>query len=236
MTPASSRAAQADAPDAAAGPRIESWVVGALQENCYLVTDPATGAAALVDPGAEGDRLVAAVRAAERERGVRLEAVWLTHAHVDHVGALKEVTAAYDVPVHLHPLDRPVFDLAGRAAAVYGLPWEDQPAPNAEFSDGQELALGDLRFTVLHTPGHAPGHVVIHGAGVLLAGDLLFQGSIGRTDLPMADPRAMTRSLARVAALPPNTAVFPGHGPATAIGRELRANPFLNGGARPLGG
>jgi glyoxylase-like metal-dependent hydrolase (beta-lactamase superfamily II) len=218
------------------GARVTGWVVGPLQENCFLVQDPATGAGALVDPGADGDALVAALREREQTHGLRLEAVWLTHAHLDHVGALKEVTAAYRVPVYLHALDRPVFAFAGRSAAMYGLPWEEQPAPDAEYVDGEELALGDLQFRVLHTPGHAPGHVVIHGAGVLMAGDLLFSGSIGRTDLPMADPRAMTRSLARVAGLPRETAVYPGHGPATTIGAELRSNPFLNGGARPLGG
>ena len=230
-------AANAGALDASErAPQVAGWVVGPLQENCYLVQDPATGAGALVDPGAEGDRLVAALRERERTHGLRLEAVWLTHAHLDHVGALKEVAAAYDVPVYLHPLDRPVFAFAPKAAAAYGIPWSPQPAPDGEFAEGQELALGTLRFAVLHTPGHAPGHVVIHGAGVLLAGDLLFQGSVGRTDLPMADPRAMTRSLARVAALPPETVVYPGHGPATTIGRELASNPFLNGGARVLRG
>lgn len=225
--------------DVAAAPGtvdVVGWTVGPLQENCYLVQDPASGAGALIDPGAEGDALVAALRERERTHGLRLEAVWLTHAHLDHVGALKEVTAAYDVPVYLHALDRPVFDFAPRAAAMWGLPWEEQPAPNAAYADGDELALGALRFRVLHTPGHAPGHVVLHGAGVLLAGDLLFRGSIGRTDLPMADPRAMTRSLVRVAALPPETVVYPGHGEATTIGAERRTNPFLNGGARALGG
>lgn len=217
-------------------PHVEAWTVGAFQENCYLVTDAATGAAALVDPGAEGVRLVAAVRAAERERGVRLEAVWLTHAHLDHVGALAEVVATFGVPVYLHPLDRVVFDYAPRAAAMYGLPWSPQPAPDHAFSEGQALALGGLHFTVMHAPGHAPGHVVIHGHGVAFAGDCLFHGSVGRTDLPMSNPRDLTRSLARIAALLPETVVYPGHGPATTIGREVASNPFLNGGARVVGG
>ena len=232
---ASSRPAPA-AGAAAAAPHVQAWVVGAFQENCYLVTDPATGAAALVDPGAEGDRLVRAVRAAERERGVKLEAVWLTHAHLDHVGELAEVVEAFGVPVYLHPLDRPVFDYAPRAAAMYGLPWTPQPVPDRDFADGDELALGALRFAVMHAPGHAPGHVVIHGHGVAIAGDTLFRGSVGRTDLPMSSPRDFSRSLARIAALPATTAVFPGHGPATTIGEELATNPFLNGGARVLGG
>lgn len=217
-------------------PRVESWVLGAFQENGYLVVDPATGAAALVDPGDEGERLVAAVQTAVRTHGLRLEAVWLTHGHLDHVGALAEVKAAFDLPVYLHPLDRPVFDYAPRAAAMYGLPWSPQPAPDRAFAEGQELALGNLRFAVMHAPGHAPGHVVIHGHGIAVGGDVLFQGSVGRVDLPMADPRAFSRTLDRVAALPPETVVYPGHGPTTTIARELASNPFLNGGARVRGG
>ena len=211
-------------------------MLGAFQENAYLVADPTTGAAALVDPGDEGDRLVEAVREVVRARGLRLEAVWLTHAHLDHVGALAEVKAAFDLPVHLHPLDQPVFDFAPHAAARYGLPWTPQPAPDRALAEGQELALGDLRFRVMHAPGHSPGHVVIHGHGIALGGDVLFQGSVGRVDLPLADPRAFSRTLDRVAALPPETVIYPGHGPATSIARELASNPFLNGGARVRGG
>jgi glyoxylase-like metal-dependent hydrolase (beta-lactamase superfamily II) len=218
--------------DAAVAPQVTTMVVGPFQENCYLVVDPTTRAAALVDPGAEGPRLVDAVRRAD----VDLQAVWLTHAHLDHVGGLAEVKAAWDVPVYLHPLDLPVFAYAPRAAAMYGLPWSEQPTPDRAFAEGDVVALGALRFVAMHTPGHAPGHVVLHGHGVALAGDLLFQGSIGRTDLPGSDPQAMTASLARIAALPPATRVLPGHGPDTTIARERAANPFLNGAARTLGG
>jgi glyoxylase-like metal-dependent hydrolase (beta-lactamase superfamily II) len=212
-------------------PRVSVRVVGAFQENCYLVVDPDTGAAALVDPGAEGDRIVAMVR----ESGARLEAVWLTHAHLDHIGAIADVTRVWDVPVHLHPLDIPVFDFAPRAALMYGLSLEPQPRPRHEFAEAQVLTLGALRFTVMHAPGHAPGHVVIHGHGVAFAGDCLFAGSIGRTDLPFSNPADLEASLERIAALPPETVVYPGHGTATTIARELRSNPFLNGAARVLG-
>lgn len=215
-----------------AAPRVGVQTVGAFQENCYLVVDPSTRAAALVDPGAEGARLVEWVRAAD----VRLEAIWLTHAHLDHIGAIADVTRAWDVPVHLHPLDGPVFEYAPRAAALYGLFLEPQPAPTAAFAEGQTLRLGALTFTVMHAPGHAPGHVVIHGHGIALVGDCLFHGSVGRTDLPLSEPAALTRSLARIAALPPETVVYPGHGPDTTIARERADNPFLNGGARVLGG
>ena len=98
------------------------------------------------------------------------------------------------------------------------------------------MRVGALEFTAMHTPGHAPGHCVFVGAGVMLGGDLLFAGSIGRADLPLADPEAMQRSLGRVAALAPETVVYPGHGPATTIGEERDTNPFLNGMARVAGG
>lgn len=218
------------APDVA--PQISSVVVSAFDENCYVVVDPTTGAAAIVDPGDEGERIIEAVRAT----GARLEGVWLTHGHLDHIGALADVLAAWNVPVHMHALDLPVFRLAPEAARRYGVPWSPQPEPTHELTDGQVLELGALRFTVMHTPGHAPGHVVLHGHGIALAGDLLFQGSVGRTDLEFADPRAMSRSLARIVELPNATLVYPGHGPSTTIDRERRLNPFLNGGARVLGG
>jgi glyoxylase-like metal-dependent hydrolase (beta-lactamase superfamily II) len=213
-------------------PRVDVRVVGAFQENCYLVVDPAREAAALVDPGAEGERIVEMVRAS----GARLEAIWLTHAHLDHIGAVADVTRVWDVPVFLHPLDRPVFEFAPRAAEMYGLYLEPQPLPEREFDEGQALSLGDLSFTVMHAPGHAPGHVVIHGHGIALVGDCLFYGSVGRTDLPLSDPRQLSASLARIAALPPETIALPGHGPETTIARERADNPFLNGGARVLGG
>jgi hydroxyacylglutathione hydrolase len=213
-------------------PHVSTIVVGPFAENCYVVVDPTTRAAAIVDPGDEGERIIAAVR----EAGARVEAVWLTHAHLDHIGALADVTAEWDLPIHLHPLDLPVFRYAPNAAAMYGLPWSEQPEPTDALAEGQVLELGALRFTVMHAPGHAPGHVVIHGHGIALAGDCLFYGSVGRTDLPLSDPRALSRSLARIAELPAETIVYPGHGPSTTIDRERRLNPFLNGGARVLGG
>src|SRR5688500_18131460 len=121
--------------NAATAPRVDALVVGAFQENCYLVVDPATRAAALVDPGAEGDRIVDMVRAS----GARLEAIWLTHAHLDHIGAIADVTRVWDVPVHLHAADLPVFQFAPRAAAMYGLVFEPQPLPQHRFEEGETL-------------------------------------------------------------------------------------------------
>ncbi|HEX2780227.1 MAG TPA: MBL fold metallo-hydrolase [Gemmatimonadaceae bacterium] len=212
--------------------RVSSHTVGAFQENCYLVADETSGDAVLVDPGAEGERLLRAVAAS----GMTLRAIWLTHAHIDHIGGIAAVRRVHDVPIWMHPDDQPLYERGAWQAANYGLPFESPPPVDHALHDGDVLRVGTEEFRVLHTPGHAPGHCVFEGGGLILAGDLLFAGSIGRTDLPLSDPHAMTRSLARVTALAPALVVHPGHGPATTIARELETNPFLNGVARVAGG
>lgn len=212
--------------------RVVSHTVGAFQENCYLVVDETRGEAVLVDPGAEGDRILRAVAAS----GARLTGIWLTHAHIDHIGAIAAVRRVHDVPIWMHPEDQPLYERGAWQAAAYGLPFESPPPADHPLADGDVLRVGDEEFRVLHTPGHAPGHCVFESGGLLLAGDLLFAGSIGRTDLPLSDPRAMSRSLARIMTLDPALVVHPGHGPVTTIGRELETNPFLNGVARVAGG
>ena len=134
-----------------------------------------------------------------RASGATLDAVWLTHAHVDHIGAVAEVKRQFDVPIYLHPLDLPYYaQLSARAAVMYGIDFEQPEGPDHELADGQELSCGALRFTVMHVPGHAPGLVAFTGHGVSFGGDLLFAGSIGRTDLPLGSPADMSASLARL--------------------------------------
>ena len=198
--------------------------VGAFQENSYLLTDDESGRGVLVDPGDEPSRIVRLVD----EAGVTIEAIWLTHGHLDHIGAVQALRVKYGVPVLLHPADLPLYRRAAQQAALYGIPF-DQPAdPDGELAEGQFVSVGASSFTVVHTPGHAPGHVLFVGGGIILGGDLLFAGSIGRTDLPLSDPDAMEASLARIAAFDPALVVYPGHGPPTTIGDELETNPFLS--------
>jgi hydroxyacylglutathione hydrolase len=210
--------------------KIDHRTVGVFEENCYLLTDDETNRAVLIDPGDEGTRILEMVENA----GVVLDAIWLTHAHIDHIGAVAAVKRRFDVPVHLHPLDLPYYTrLSAKAAEMYGIDFEQPDGPDAELADGQEIACGALRFQVMHVPGHAPGLVAFTGHGVSFGGDLLFAGSIGRTDLPLGNPADMTASLARyTGALADDIVVYPGHGPSTSIGREKRTNPFLLGAAR----
>ena len=163
-----------------------------------------------------------------RAADVTLDAIWLTHGHLDHVGAIAGIKRVWDVPVLLHSDDLTLYRRASQHAEFYGLPFEQPADPDVALSDRDELTIGAAKFTVRHTPGHAPGHVVFLSEGIMLGGDLLFAGSIGRTDLPFSNPDAMETSLAYVATLEPEIVVYPGHGPPTTIGAELATNPYLS--------
>lgn len=211
--------------------QVHGFTVGPLAENAWLLADPATGSAVLVDPGDEPQRLLKAVA----EAGCELESIWLTHAHFDHVGAVAGILEQQPVPVYLHPLDVPLYRSAERSAALWGVALDQPPDGTVDLAEGTTMSIGETEFLVWHVPGHAPGHVAFIGAGLCISGDVLFAGSIGRTDLPFCDPSAMHQSLQRLATLPPSTRVLCGHGEDTSIGEELLRNPFLRGLARPVG-
>ncbi len=210
---------------------VQQLTVGPLQENAWLVIDETSKQAVLVDPGDEPARLLRAVE----DTGCRLSAIWLTHAHFDHVGGVAGVVATIPVPISLHPADAIIYANAASNAARWGVNIENPPPTDVDLAEGDDVTLGAHSFRVWHLPGHAPGHVAFIGHGLCFSGDVLFAGSIGRTDLPLCDPTAMQSSLTRMTTLPVETRVFPGHGVSTTIGRELTSNPFLRGAARPLG-
>ena len=203
---------------------------GIFAENCYLVVDEAARECAIVDPGEEAGLILHKLQ----ETAARPVAIWITHAHLDHVLGLARVKAETGAPVWLHAADRPLYDAVPRQAAAYGLRCDPLPPPDRAWAHGDVASVGSLRFGVRHAPGHAPGHVVLVCDGHVLGGDVLFAGSIGRTDLPGGDSETLLASIEReLLSLPDDTIVHTGHGPDTTIGRERRTNPFLTGVVRP---
>jgi hydroxyacylglutathione hydrolase len=199
---------------------------GQFVENSYLVIDEGTAQCAIVDPGEEPGLLLEQVAAAR----ARPAAIWLTHAHVDHVMGVSRVRRETGAPVYLHPADRALYDHVIEQGFAFGVRVEAQPPPDRAFVPGESVAVGGLSFTVRHAPGHSPGSVCLVGEGVVFTGDVLFAGSIGRTDLPGGDYETLLRSIEReLLTLPDSTIVYSGHGPETTVGRERRANPFLTG-------
>ena len=203
---------------------VRAFTGGAFAENTYLVTCAETNAAVLVDPGAATTQAIVAAR----DAGAKIEAILLTHAHVDHVEGLGLAKRETRAPVHLHPADLPIYGAVPQQAQWFGIRMEPLPPIDEQLADGQVFRFGACELGVRFTPGHAPGHVVLVGEGFALVGDTVFLGSIGRTDLPGGDLRSLLASIhERILTLPEATVLHNGHGPATTVVRERATNPFL---------
>lgn len=200
--------------------------VGAFAENSYVLGCPASGRGVLVDPGGEVPRLLAIAE----EAGLEIEAIWLTHAHLDHVLGLHAAVASTGAPIWLHADDTMLYEAAPQQGEAFGFPIDPLPEVDKHFEAGQTLRLGELEAEVLFVPGHAPGHVAFwfEQQRKVVAGDVLFAGSIGRTDLPGGDYQTLMRSIREVLLpLGDDVEVMPGHGPTTTVGEERKTNPFL---------
>jgi len=199
---------------------------GQFVENCYLVTDEASRECVVIDPGEEAGLILRRIT----EAGVRPVAIWVTHAHLDHVMGVPRLSRETGAPIYLHPADRELYDHVIQQGLAFGIRVESLPPPDREFVPGETVRVGTVGFTVRHAPGHSPGSVCLVGDGVVFTGDVLFAGSIGRTDLPGADFDTLIRSIEReLLVLPDSTMVYSGHGPETTVGRERGTNPFLTG-------
>mgnify|MGYP005861772809 CR=1 FL=1 len=200
---------------------VRRLTVGPLDTNCWLVDDGAGGPMLVIDPADEPSVILEAID------GAHVAGVVLTHGHFDHLAAARDVLAVTGAPLLVHEADAESITSAhGTGGALFGFE-VSAPAADRLLRDGDRLDAGSLSLTVLHTPGHTPGCVCLYTGGHLFSGDTLFSGSIGRTDFPGGDMDAMSRSVARLAGLPDDTRVHPGHGPETTIARERRVNPFF---------
>lgn len=204
---------------------VRSFTVGPVQENAYIVRAPSAQRAVLIDPGDEPQRLIEAIE----RLGVQIEAILITHCHFDHIGAVAPLARATGAPVYCPELERPILENPAIATPPGFGPFQGH-TPEHTLSGGESLHLADLDIEVLLTPGHSPGHLTywLPAHATILSGDVLFAGSVGRTDLPFADHATLMGTLATlVDALPEETVVYPGHMGVTTIGRELATNPFL---------
>ncbi len=205
---------------------LETFPVGPIACNCTILGDEESGEAIVIDPGDE----IARIQRRLTELNLKLKQILITHAHIDHVGGALKLKRLTGAPIYLNESDLPQLEMMAAQAAWLGMATPETAPPDAPLADGQLVGLDRYPAQVLHTPGHTQGSVCLHFAPLkmLVAGDTLFAGSIGRTDLPGGNSRQIIDSIhSRLLALPDETQVLPGHGPTTTIGHERKTNPFL---------
>lgn len=204
---------------------VEKLVVGPFASNCYIVGSQSNKEGMIIDPGDEAKQILKRVKDLELD----IKFIVLTHGHIDHTGALKEVKEATGAEVAVHGDD--AKSLNNQLVAIaFGLSYPAPPPPDRLLKGGDSIDVGDLHFEVLHTPGHTPGGICLLGQGVVFSGDTLFNYGVGRTDLPGGSSSQLMNSIqTKLMTLPDNTVVYPGHGSDTTIGAEREGNPFLSG-------
>lgn len=208
------------------GPLIETCAVAPMMKNGYVLACPETLHAVYIDPGDEAAQTVDWIR----EQGLELQAVLNTHAHMDHICGNLQVKQVWDVPIYLHPDDAFLYEALPKQGQWFGFRYDPAPPVDRYYREGDSVPVGNLTVRILHTPGHSPGSVCLQTGDHVFCGDLIFAGSVGRTDLPGGAPRLLIQMIReKILCLPDSTQLYPGHGPATTVGRERLTNPFLNG-------
>ena len=203
---------------------LETHAVGMIQANCYILGDEESREAIVIDPGGDAPTIVRSLEKAN----LKLVAILATHGHFDHVDGLGQLKKAVDAPIYLHREDLPLVESMGSQGAMFGVQIQQAPTPENFVAEGDEIRFGNLTVQVLHTPGHSPGSVSYRIGDKVFVGDLLFAGSIGRTDLPGGDYATLISAVReKIFTLGDTTTVYPGHGPATTVGTEKRTNPFF---------
>jgi hydroxyacylglutathione hydrolase len=203
---------------------IKKLVVGPLESNCFIIADENSKECIVIDPGDEPDRILDVIQTG----GFQVKYVVCTHGHFDHVGAVSDIKKDTDAKVVLHKDEMNMYKSTKNHAALWGFELDEQPEPDLFVSEGDILQLGSEKFVILHTPGHSPGGICLYSEGIIITGDTLFAGSVGRTDFPGGDIAKLKDSFKRLLSLPDETRVLPGHGPESTIGREKRNNFFVH--------
>jgi hydroxyacylglutathione hydrolase len=201
---------------------IKKLVIGPLENNCYIIADEQTRAAFIVDPGDEPDRILDLIN----EYGLKPQYIICTHAHFDHIAVVSDIKQETDMKIVLHRDDLELYRNVKNQAALWGYEIDSLPDPDLFVAEGDTLAIGNLRFMIFHSPGHSPGGICVYGEGIIITGDTLFAGSVGRTDLYGGDIEKLKISYKRLMSLPEETKVLPGHGTETTIKKEKVDNFF----------
>jgi len=202
---------------------LKKVVVGPLAANCYIVGSESNKEGMIIDPGDEAEVILKNVK----DLGLDIKSIVLTHGHIDHIGAVKEVKEATGAEVAIHADDAQALQ-ENSVSAMFGLSYPTPLPTDRLLKGGDSIDIGDLHFLVVHTPGHSPGGICLVGEGMVFSGDTLFNYGIGRYDLPGGSYNQLMNSIhTKLTVLPDNTIVYPGHGPDTTIGTERRGNPFL---------
>jgi glyoxylase-like metal-dependent hydrolase (beta-lactamase superfamily II) len=202
---------------------INCIVVGPLENNCFIIADENTKEALLIDPGDEPDRIHDLLT----KNNLRVKYIVCTHAHFDHVGAIPELKNETGAKIVIHYDELDIYKhTKDQASVLWGYELDPLPDPDMFVSEGDILEIGNIKFETIHTPGHSPGGICLYGEGIVITGDTLFAGSVGRTDLFGGDIEKLKKSFKKLMALPDNTKVLPGHGPQSTIGKERISNFF----------